>query len=142
MPGCVRVEHVTVRPDRVIAEIRIANEACAFTSPDIIEAALRRYPHLLEHACVNDCGKTFGAVASCTSVPHLIEHMAIEEQARSSRSEKKLFVGKTSWLDRMRLLAQVEVSYEEDFSALAALRTAVQLADELLAAREADSTRR
>lgn len=142
MPGCVRVEHVTVRPDRVIAEIRIANEAYAFTSPDIIEAALRRYPHLLEHACVNDCGKTFGAVASCTSVPHLIEHMAIEEQARSSRSEKKLFVGKTSWLDRMRLLAQVEVSYEEDFSALAALRTAVQLADELLAAREADSARR
>lgn len=142
MPGCVRVEHVTVRPDRVIAEIRIANEAYAFTSPGIIEAALRRYPHLLEHACVNDCGKTFGAVASCTSVPHLIEHMAIEEQARSSQSEKKLFVGKTSWLDRMRLLAQVEVSYEEDFSALAALRTAVQLADELLAAREADSTRR
>lgn len=142
MSGCVQVEHVTVRPDRVIAEIRIANETCAFTSADIVEAALWHYPHLLEHACVNDCGKTFGAVASHTSVPHLIEHMTIEEQARSSRGERKLFVGKTSWLDRARLLAQVEVSYEEDLSALAALRTAVQLADELLTAREAGSMRR
>lgn len=134
--SCVWVEHVTVRPDRIVADIRIADEACVLTSEDMIDKALCRYPHLLDHACVNNRGETFGAVASRTSVAHLVEHMAIEGQARVSSGAKSLFVGKTSWANRAKLLARVEISYEDDLVALASLRAAVLFADYLLAERE------
>lgn len=130
------VEHVTVRPDRIVADIRIADAACVFTSEGTINRALCRYPHLLDHACVNDRGETFGAVASHTSVAHLVEHMTIEGQARVSSGAKKLFVGKTSWTNRAKLLARVEISYEDDLVALASLRAAVLFADHLLRERE------
>lgn len=81
-PAAIRVEHVEVRRDRIVARVVVAHERFAYTSPRLIAALLPKYPHLLEHACVNDRGTTFAAVAADTSLPHLLEHMAIENQVR------------------------------------------------------------
>ncbi len=120
----VHIVHVTVRPDRIVADVRISSERFAMTDPALIDALLGRFPHLMRHTCVNGKGSTFAAVAHNTSVAHLLEHMAIEEQVRLSDSVEASFVGKTAWTDRRRLRARVEVSYANDLVALEALRRA------------------
>ena len=71
-----------------------------------------------------------------------MEHMTIEGQARLSSGAKRLFVGKTSWTNRAKLLARVEISYEDDLVALSSLRAAVLFADYLLREREEESSSR
>ncbi|MDO4442278.1 MAG: hypothetical protein Q4B69_00155 [Slackia sp.] len=119
----ISIDHVAVRADRVVAEVRVGDERYASTTPALLNAALRRFPHLLSHACVNGKGSTFVAVADNTSIVHLLEHMTIEEQVRIGGTGP-LYVGKSVWTDRRRLRARVEVSYADDLVALYALKTA------------------
>lgn len=128
----ISIEHMTIRPDRVVAEVRVGSERCAYTAPSLIAAALGRFPHLLRHSCVNDKGPTFSAVADDTSLPHLLEHMVIEEQVRLDGRESASYVGKTLWTDRRRLRARVEVSYSDDLVALQAFKTAQEWLNEAL----------
>lgn len=138
------IEHIRVRPDRIVIDVLVRDERAAFTTPGIIAAALRRFPHLLRHACVNEKGTTFSAVANDTSLPHLFEHMAIEEQVRLDGRDEASYVGKTFWTDRRRLKAQVEISYADDLVALRALKNVQEWMDANLAldvaVREAGAT--
>ncbi|MDO5359093.1 MAG: hypothetical protein Q4E80_06935 [Slackia faecicanis] len=128
----ISIEHMTVRPDRVIADVRVGDERFAYTTPTLIAEALGRFPHLLRHTCINDKGPTFSAVANSTALPHLLEHMVIEEQVRLDGRESASYVGKTSWTDRRRLRARVEVSYADDLVALQAFKTAQEWLDDAL----------
>ena len=132
----IRVAHVAVRPSRIVARVRVGEERFAVSTPRLIEALLPRFPHLLEHACVNGAGDRFGCVAAATSTPHVLEHLVIEEQVRleaaSGASSAAVYVGKTSWEDRRRLVARVEVSYADDLAALRALSTAAARLNEAL----------
>lgn len=121
-----RIEHIAVKPGRIAVDVAVGPAECAYTTPDLIERLLPLYPHLLEHACVNSKGTTFGAVAQHTSVPHLFEHLVIEDQASAEEglSDPVLFKGKTFWTDRAKGKARVEVSYADDLVALRALRVA------------------
>lgn len=79
-PTPVRIAHIEVKRDRIVASVAVSEERFVYTSQRVVEALLPRYPHLLEHSCVNDRGATFADVAFRTSTPHLLEHMAIENQ--------------------------------------------------------------
>ncbi len=127
----IGIEHVAVRPDRIVADVRVGDERYASTSPALVAAALRRFPHLLSHACVNGKGSTFAAVADDTSIVHLLEHMVIEEQVRIG-GEGPVYVGKSVWIDRRRLRGRVEVSYVDDLVALRALKAAQEWLDAFL----------
>lgn len=163
--SAIRIIHITVKSDRVIAQVEVADERHAYTTPSLITALLPAYPHLLEHACVNDCGTTFGAVAKRTSLPHLLEHMAIENQVRAEGDAESTilngqsahvqddalhrqsprgaavspatYMGKTRWTDRARRMAHVELSYVDDLVALAALRDAARDLNAAIALEEA-----
>lgn len=137
----VFVEHVTVRPDRIVVDVRISCERYAYTTPQLVREALARFPFLMEHACVNDRGPTFASVACHTSVPHLLEHMAIEEQVRLAGRASASYVGKTAWSDRRALRARVELSYDDDLVALRCIRTAQEWLNETLRRQEAADRR-
>ena len=127
----VRINHVEVRYDRIVADASVLDKRFAYTSPELIDTLLSAYPNLLRHTCVNGVGKTFGAVAVHTSLPHLIEHMAIENQVRSDRGTENAtsgfaYVGKSFWTDRSSMKARIELNYTDDLVALAALRDAVR----------------
>lgn len=157
LPRAIRVAHVEVRRDRIVASVVVGEERFAVTTPELISLLLPRYPHLMEHSCVNGRGTTFAAVAANTSTPHLLEHMAIENQALGNTGRPLsgliaspllegraagLFVGKTQWADRTARIARVEFSYVDDLAALAALRDAARDLDgalRLLAPSSADS---
>lgn len=147
LPRAIRVAHIEVRRDRIVASVVVGEERFAVTTPELISRLLPRYPHLMEHSCVNDRGTTFAAVAANTSTPHLLEHMAIENQALGGASRPLsgpaasslpasrsagLFVGKTQWADRAARIARIELSYADDLVALAALRDAARDLDEAL----------
>lgn len=125
----VRIDSIRVRKDRVIVEVVLEEDAALRTSPGLIEGLLRDYPFLLEHACVNEKGETFGAVAQDTSIPHLLEHMVIEEQVRLegyAEGAPRTYVGKTCWIDGREPRARIEVSYANDLIALHAFRIALE----------------
>ena len=126
----VRIDHVEVRRDRIVADATVLDERFAYTSPELIDALVPAYPNLLSHTCVNGVGETFGAVAADTSLPHLIEHMAIENQVRAEMGTEKTndlaYVGKSLWTNRSSMKARIELSYTDDLAALAALRDAVR----------------
>lgn len=142
MPAfAIRVAHVEVRRDRIVADVCVSEERFVRTTPRLIALLLSQYPHLLEHCCVNDRGATFAAVAASTSMPHLLEHMSIENQVRlewgrdADSPARGLYVGKTRWIDRAARLARIEMSYADDLVALAALRDATRDLDEALIGR-------
>lgn len=137
----IRVEHVEVRRDRIVAHVSVAEERFSRATPALIARLLPDFPHLLEHSCVNDCGATFSAVAGHTSTPHLLEHLAIEAQARAEAENPEAspatYLGKTFWENRAALRARVELSYANDLSALASLRDAARALNAALLAEEA-----
>ena len=147
--SAVDVLHVQVKRDRIVASVVVADERFAYTTPSLIASLLPAYPHLLEHACVNDRGTTFAAVAHHTSLPHLLEHMAIENQVRAEDERRTAtrergvsaqpgpesgvtYKGKTQWVDRVAREARIELSYADDLVALAALRDAARDLNEAL----------
>lgn len=75
------LEKLTVKSTRVVCDVRV--EGPWQTTPQLISALLVRYPTLLHHACVNDEGETFAAVADHTSLPHLLEHLVIAMQVEA-----------------------------------------------------------
>lgn len=124
----LRIDSIRVRKDRIIVEV-VLDEGRLRTTRALVESLLPAYPHLLEHACVNEKGETFGAVAYDTAIPHLLEHMVIEEQVRlegrlEENASPRTYVGKTHWLNRSEPRARIEVSYASDLVALHAFRIA------------------
>lgn len=130
----VRIAHISVKPDRMIAQVEIAHERYAMSNLTLIKAVVRAYPTILEHTCVNGKGDTFTAVACNTSIPHVLEHMVIDAQVRAASRgaggasgelpAAAAFVGKTAWMNRSHSKARVEVSFADDLVALRAFRDA------------------
>ncbi len=127
----VCIDHVEVRRDRIVADVVVLDERFAYTSSALITVLAPAYPNLLDHTCINGLGKTFGAVAADTFLPHLLEHMAIENQVNAELAAEggqsaTSYVGKSFWTDRAAMRARVELNYSDDLVALAALRDAVR----------------
>ena len=125
MPDRVRVERIIVRPGRLICDMRITDAAMRYADDALIDRALRDFPSLPHHVCVNDAGETFAAVMRETSVPHLIEHIAIDIQTRASDDPRTTFVGTTEWLDEPAGLARLELGFKDDLEAMRALNGAL-----------------
>ncbi|NHM16346.1 hypothetical protein GMI69_06695 [Eggerthellaceae bacterium zg-887] len=83
-PDALVIERLTVRPDRIVCDLLVSPSAPTTTSPGLVRRVLADYPTLLDHACVNDEGDTFAAVADHTSLPHLVEHLVIDAQVRQA----------------------------------------------------------
>ena len=124
----------TIKPDRVCATVRVTNERWAYTTPEIAERLQEEVPHILNHACLNEVGPTFGAVAQNTSMPHVLEHVviALQAQQESLHAYGTTYVGKTYWVDRDKRMACVEVNYVDDFVALESFTKAAALLDSIV----------
>lgn len=117
------IDRVVVGEGRIRCWTRLAPWAPRDTSPRLMEEALRRFPSLPHHACVNGGAPGFGAVMDDTPLPHLLEHIAIDIQTRAA-DDDSVYVGTTEWLDRDAGEALVELSFTDDLAALRALRDA------------------
>ena len=124
----------TVKPDRVCVTVRVTEERWAYTTPEMARRLQARVPHILDHACLNDVGPTFGAVAQNTSMPHVLEHavIALQAQQEPSHAYGTTYVGKTYWVDREKRMACVEVNYIDDFVVLSAFKEAAAILDAIV----------
>lgn len=147
MASVIIFDGFTVRADRIVCDMRLSDARFAYTdSPAMlragfIEAVCRRFPQIGMHACVNDHGSCFGDCMGRTSLPHVIEHMVIALQAEAEMREAAArpmavkpmtYVGKTSWTDKSRLTARIEVNYRDDITAFRAFRDAGLLVDSIV----------
>ena len=129
----IRVASIEQSPDRLKVHVELSQECFCYTSTALIAALLPVFPNLLEHACVNDKGDTFRVVAANTSTPHLLEHMVIDEQSRRDASPSKVvFVGKTTWENRARRQACVQLSFADAALARQAVQVAVRALNDAL----------
>lgn len=139
----VRIVRVTVHAGRLTCEVALAPTTPRDTTPAIAARAVRACPSLPHHACVNECGPTFGDIMACTPVPHLLEHLIIDAQTRAEAAapaasaappaHPRTFVGVSEWIDRDAGRARVEVSFADDLVALRAVSEATRLLNCLLA---------
>ena len=125
MPDRIRVERIIVRTGRLACDVRVPDEAQRYVDAALVERALRTYPSLVHHACVNDAGDTFAAVMGTTSVPHLVEHIAIDIQTHAATDPRTTFIGTTEWLDEKTGLAHIELSFIDDIQVMRALNQAI-----------------
>lgn len=123
------LDKVKVTADRIVAQVRVTDPRFADTDAGIARRARAFFPHLPEHACVNDEGTRFGAVMDHTDLPHLLEHLVIDLQVQRSDTDKA-FTGVTRWTDRAAGVATIEMSYSDDLVALRAFRDAVDMINE------------
>ena len=121
----VTVTHITVKADRLHLTVQLAPDAPRAMSPELAACVVAAVPTLPHHACVNDAGPALGAVLETTSVPHVLEHLIIDAQAHAALPATPAFVGTTSWRDEAAGLADIQVSYEDDIQALAAINRAL-----------------
>ena len=128
------IEKLTVRPDRVIARVRVNSGAPRMTTPALAKRLVQERPSLSRHSCVNEQGDTFGAVLSCTPLPHVLEHLVIDEQVRSAQASDAVYTGTTRWLDESIGVAEVAVSYTDDLVALSSFQTALRILNQIMAA--------
>lgn len=142
IPQVIDVEKATVLNGRLILDVRVSPAYPLETTPEIAASALRLCPALEDHACVNRRGPTFGAVIASTSIPHLFEHLIIDEQVRLPETSKPggrssrpraAFTGSTEWTDRAQRRARVQVSFEDDIEALAAVTRAQAILQRIFA---------
>ena len=135
------LQSVVVRPDRIIAVVRVDADASSRTTPELMEHVLRDFPDLARHACVNAKGPLFADVMNNTSIPHLLEHLVIDLQASEFTRQAKaqpalarevpLLKGATRWTDEGQHVAQVQVSMFDDLVALRSLTSAVDYLNSL-----------
>lgn len=107
----LRLDAAIVYPDRIELSVLVAHPCFAFSSKPLIDALAQTHPYLLEHACKNERGATFAAVAATTSTPHVLEHLIIDNQIHAlaqtpsltstdstrSNNHDTILVGTTQW---------------------------------------------
>lgn len=121
----LKILSIRVGKGEVTCRVQVAGASS--TSPAVIRRVLRDCPHLLSHACVNDEGETFGAVADHTDLPHLMEHVSIELQTRQCPDPDRVLCGVTRWEDKRQGIACIRMSFFDDLIALQSLREAARL---------------
>lgn len=127
----VEVRALTVRADRVVCELAVTPPG-AQSTPALMRALAPAFPHVGEHACVNDAGDRFADVMERTSLAHVLEHLVVDLQARAA-GPGSVFVGTSEWADSARTRARVEVSFVDDLAALRAFKDATAALNEALA---------
>lgn len=121
----LQVRCITVHTGRLICDVAVSERRFRFTTPAVAQIARDRFPELPLHACVNDRGKTFGAVMDDTSIAHLVEHIAITLQTRLDESGD-LFAGTTEWTSESSGEARIQIGFRDDLVALRAFNEAVR----------------
>lgn len=115
----LRIERMTVRTDRVVADVRVAPGAGGPRLPSL-RACAQAFPLVVRHACVNDADDTFDAVLDSTPLPHVLEHLVIDlqtcaaAQAAAALPDDFAFVGTSEWTDEAQGRARVEVNFTDD----------------------------
>lgn len=127
----VDVRALTVRADRVVCELAVTPPG-AQSTPALMRALAPAFPHVGEHACVNDAGDRFADVMERTPLPHVLEHLVVDLQARAA-GPGAVFVGTSEWADSAQTRARVEVSFIDDLEALRAFKDATAALNEALA---------
>ncbi len=120
------VERVEFGAGRMTLLVRMAPGG-QFTTPQLLQQLIPRYPDLPHHTCVNDEGPGFRAVMDHTSVAHLLEHLIISQQLRllPAAEPAPVLCGATTWVSRTEGRARIEVSFVDDLVALQALHNAL-----------------
>lgn len=111
---------------RLVCEVAIPDARYRFATPALASRVAGAFPDLPRHSCLNDEGRTFGAVMDHTSVPHLLEHMCISLQVGASADEDQAFTGTTEWTDPQAGIARIQLSFCDDLVALGAFSEALR----------------
>lgn len=130
MPSLVEIRRVEIGPKNMVARVRIA-EGCPLTTDEDLEATSRVYhmlPHIVEHACLGDAGKTFRDAMGATELAHLLEHVTVELLAQTNRAGD-MPAGRT-WVDEVDdRTFEIELACPDDVLVAAALSSGAWIID-------------
>ena len=130
MAELIDIRRVVIGPENMVAHVRLAEDAPLMTSDDL-EGTSRVYqllPHIVEHVCLGDAGKTFRDAMGNTELAHLLEHVTVELLAQTDLAGD-MPAGRT-WVDEVDdCTYQIELACPDDVLTAAALSCGVWILD-------------
>ena len=130
MAEVIDIKRVEVGPKFVTARIHVDESAPLMTSEDL-EATTRVYrllPHIIDHACLGDHGKTFKEAMGDTELAHLIEHVTVELLAQTNIAGDVTY-GRTYAIKGDPRTFEIEFPCPDDALVVGALSSAVWIID-------------
>ena len=125
MAQLIDIQRVEVGLENLTARVRLSDDAPLMTSEDL-HGTTRVYnlmPHIIEHACLGDAGKTFKAAMGNTELAHLLEHVTVELLAQTNLAGD-VTSGRTYPIDGDERLYDVQISCADDVLTAGALSSA------------------
>ncbi len=133
----MRVLELSVLPEikRIKMTVQMPDPNRCLTSqvPHLPRLLLRLLPRLGKHTCHNNLGCSFRQECRRTEIPHLFEHLIIELQLQAQQNPEDYLSGETEWNWQVdpRGLYHVSVDYENELLAVAAIRLAERMINQL-----------
>ena len=150
------LKNITFKEDRALIKVQVEGCLTPKSRVKLCQLLCKKYPKIVNHACRNSKGPTFGDCVETTSIPHILEHIILEELSHDSTRKgaavslrntfdkpegqppslysldkgMKTFVAKTSNLGGG--VAKIELKYYDDISTLQAIKRATSSLNELL----------
>jgi hypothetical protein len=133
----LRVLELSVLPEikriKMIVQMPDPNRYLTSQVPHLPRLLLRLLPRLGKHTCHNDQGCSFRQECRRTEIPHLFEHLIIELQLQAQQNPEDYLSGETEWNWQIdpRGLYHVSVDYDNELLAVAAIRLAERIINQL-----------
>lgn len=130
----INLDKVTVMHGRMRLEISLAAWSPEATDQALAKDAIKLYPTITMHSCINSSGPSFGDTIAHTSVPHLLEHIIIEEQLAEDPAGLPFAISivGTTQVAPDHKHATIEVSFFDDLVAIRAIGRALDALNSLL----------
>ena len=133
----MRVLELSVLPEirRITLTVQMPDPNRYLTSqvPHLPKLLFQLLPRLGKHTCHNDLGVSFRRECRKTEIPHLFEHLIIELQLQAQQDPANFLSGETEWNWEIdpRGLYHVSVDYDNELLAVASIRLAERIINEL-----------
>lgn len=133
----MRVLELSVLPEikriKMIVQMPDPNRYLTSQVPHLPRLLLRLLPRLGQHTCHNDLGCSFRKECRRTEIPHLFEHLILELQLQAQQNPDDYLSGETEWNWQIdpRGLYHVSVDYDNELLAVASIRLAERIINEL-----------
>lgn len=130
MADFIDIERVEIGPENLTAWVRIADGRPTMTGEDIkaTERVYKALPHIVDHVCLGDAGKTFRKALPNTEIAHLLEHVTVELLAQTNLAGDTP-AGRTWVSDDDSRTYVIELSCPDDVLVAAALSSGAWILD-------------
>ena len=75
----IKLTSIVFKEDRALIKVQVEGCLTPKSRVKLCQLLCKKYPKIVNHACRNSKGPTFGDCVETTSLAHVLEHIILEE---------------------------------------------------------------